>query len=109
MRTKLEVMTSLKISPIACAIAISCLAWRVLHAATPTKTDAAARSQPKKKEFDHPDQAADALSQVAANFDVPAAKEILGPDRQDLISSKDHVMDKNRAQAFAANAKEKKK
>src|SRR5215813_12363149 len=109
MRTKLEIMTSLKISPIACAIAISCLAGLVLHAAPPTKTDAAARSQPKQKEFDDPDQAADALIQVAANFDVPAAKEILGPDSQDLISSEDPVMDKNRAQAFAAKAKEKKK
>jgi hypothetical protein len=107
MRTKLDIMTSLKISPIACAIAISCLSGLVLHAAPPAKTDAASRSQPKQKEFDNPKQAADALIQVAANFDVAAAKEILGPDSQDLISSEDPVMDKNRAQAFAAKANEK--
>ena len=104
---KLEIMTSLKISPIAFAIAFVCLSGLGLHAAPPAKTDAAARSQPKQKEFDNPEQAADALIQVAANFDVPAAKEILGPDSQDLISSEDLVMDKNRAQAFAAKAKEK--
>jgi hypothetical protein len=107
MRTKLEIMTSLKISPIASAIAISCLSGLVLHAAPPTKTDAASRSQPKQKEFDNPKQATDALIQVAANFDVAVAKEILGPDSQDLISSEDPVMDKSHAQAFAAKAKEK--
>lgn len=64
-------------------------------------------SQPKEKQFDTPKQAADALIQVASNFDVAAAKEILGPDSQDIISSEDPVMDKNRALAFAAKAKEK--
>jgi hypothetical protein len=75
--------------------------------AAPAKPDAAAASQPKQKEFDTPKQAADALVQVAANSDVAAAKEILGPDGEDLISSEDPVMDKNRAQEFAAKAKEK--
>jgi Protein of unknown function (DUF2950) len=107
MRIKLDIMTSLKISLIASAIAISCLSGPDLHAAPPAKTDAAAGSQPKQKGFDNPRQAADALIQVAANFDVAAAKEILGPDSQDLISSEDPVMDKNRAQAFAAKANEK--
>jgi hypothetical protein len=107
MRTKLEIMTSLKISPIASAIAISWLSGLLLHAAPPATTDAASRSQPKQKEFDNPKQAADALIQVAANFDVAAAREILGPDSQDLISSEDPVMDKSHAQAFAAKAKEK--
>jgi hypothetical protein len=78
-----------------------------LHAATNPKQGAAAGSQPKQKEFDNPKQAADALIQVAANFDVTAAKEILGPDSQDLISSEDPVMDKSRALAFAAKAQEK--
>ena len=100
-------MTSPKISLIASAIAISCLSGLGLQAAPPVKPDAAAASQPKQKEFDSPKQAADALIQVAANFDVAAAKEILGPDSEDIISSEDPVMDKNRALAFAAKAKEK--
>jgi hypothetical protein len=107
MRTKLDIMILLKISPIACVIAVSCLSGLALHAASPAKTDAVARLETKQKEFDNPQQAADALIQVAANFDVAAAKEILGPDCKDLISSEDPVMDKNRALAFAAKAKEK--
>src|SRR4030095_12297472 len=67
----------------------------------------AATPQVKQKEFDTPQQAADALIQVAANFDVAAAKGILGPDSEDIVSSKDAVQDKNRAAAFAAKAKEK--
>jgi len=107
MKSKLKIMTSSKISLVASAILISCLLGLGVQAAPPAKTDAAAASQPKQKEFDSAKQAADALIQVAANFDVAAAKEILGPDGEDLISSEDPVMDKNRAAAFAAKAKEK--
>jgi Protein of unknown function (DUF2950) len=99
-------MISPKISLIAAAIAISCLLGVAVNAA-PTKPDTAATSQPKQKEFETPKQAADALIQVAENFDVAAAKEILGPDGEDIVSSEDPVQDKNRAQAFAAKAKEK--
>jgi len=105
MRTKLTITTSLKISLITFAVFISGLLGLSLHAATPAKSDAA--SQPKQKEFDTPQQAADALIQVAANFDIAAAKEILGPDSADIIASEDPVQDKNRAAAFAAKAKEK--
>ena len=107
MKSKANIMTSSKISLVASAILISCLLGLAVQAAPPTKPDAAAASQPKQKEFDSAKQAADALIQVAANFDVAAAKEILGPDGEDLISSEDPVMDKNRAAAFAAKAKEK--
>jgi hypothetical protein len=107
MKTKLNIMTSSKISLIASAILISCLLGLALHAAAPAKPDAAAASQPAQKQFDTPKQAADALVQVAANFDVAAAKEILGPDSEDIVASDDPVQDKNRAAAFAAKAKEK--
>src|SRR5438093_6635628 len=107
MKTKLNIMTSSKISVIASAILISCLLGLALHAAAPAKPDAAAASQPAQKQFDTPKQAADALVQVAANFDVAAAKEILGPDSEDIVASDDPVQDKNRAAAFAAMAKEK--
>jgi Protein of unknown function (DUF2950) len=107
MKRRVNIMTSPKISLIASTIGISCLLGLALHAAAPAKPDAAAASQPKQKEFDTPKQAADALIQAAETFDVAAAKEILGPDGEDLISSEDPVMDKNRALAFAAKAKEK--
>ena len=107
MKSKLKIMTSSKISLVTSAILISCLLGLAVQAAPATKPDAAAASQPKQKEFDSAKQAADALIQVAANSDLAAAKEILGPDGEDLISSEDPVMDKNRALAFAAKAKEK--
>jgi Protein of unknown function (DUF2950) len=107
MKSKANIMTSPKFFVIACAIAISCLLGIASHAAPPSKPDAAAASQPAQKQFDTPKQAADALVQVAANFDVAAAKEILGPDSADIIASEDPVQDKNRAVQFAAKAKEK--
>jgi hypothetical protein len=65
------------------------------------------RAAPEQKTFETPQQAADALVQVAANFDLAAAKEILGPASADLVSSEDPVADKNEAQTFAAKAKER--
>ena len=61
----------------------------------------------EQRQFDTPQQAADALIQVAATFDPAAAKEILGPDSEDIVSSEDSIADKNQAQACAAKAKEK--
>lgn len=82
--------------------------------AAPGKKDPAAKQadaqgtpQPGQKQFDTPKQAADALIQVATNLDVAAAKEILGPDGEDLVASEDPVMDKKSATAFADKAKEK--
>jgi hypothetical protein len=100
-------MNSLKISLIASTMLFFCLLGLASQGAPEPKQDATAASQPKQKEFDTPKQAADALIQVATNFDVAAAKEILGPDSEDIVSSEDPVMDKNRAQAFATKAKEK--
>jgi len=78
-----------------------------LQAAPASKSNAASTPAPAQKQFETAKQAADALVQVATNLDVAAAKEILGPDGEDLISSEDQVMDKKRATAFADKAKEK--
>jgi hypothetical protein len=107
MKSKLKIMTSSKISLVASAILISCLLGLAVQAAPPAKPDAAAASQPKQQEFDTPKQAVDSLLTAAATFDVPALKQILGPDSEDLVSSEDPVADKTRALAFAAKAKEK--
>src|SRR5258705_13346085 len=107
MRTRLHIMNSLKISLIASTVLFFCLLGLVSQGAPEPKQDAVAASQPKQKQFDTPKQAADALIQIATNLDVAAAKEILGPDGEDIISSEDPVMDKNRATAFANKAKEK--
>ena len=52
-------------------------------------------------------EAADALIQAAAAYDVNALEDILGSASRDLIASGDLVQDKNRAAAFAAMANEK--
>src|SRR5438874_13801648 len=108
MKSKANIMTSWKFFVIACAI-VDCafLALASQGAPEPKQESAATASQPQQKQFDTPKQAADALIQVAANFDVAAAKEILGPDSDDIVASEDPVQDKNRAVEFAAKAKEK--
>src|SRR5436190_13137386 len=107
MKSRLRIMTSSKFTLIASAIAGFYLLGFGLHAAKPSKSEAASAPQAAQKQFDTPKQAADALVQVAANFDVAAAKEILGPDSEDIVASADPVQDKNRAAEFEARAKKK--
>src|SRR5262245_26807557 len=107
MKSRPSIMTSTKFALIASVIASLCSLGFGLHAEPASKSDAASAPQPSQKQFDTPKQAADALVQVAANFDPAAAKEILGPDSEDIVASEDPVQDKNRAAEFAAKAKEK--
>ena len=110
--TKRNIMTSSKMILLAAATLITGFLVSPSLAA-PEKKKSAAKAeaqgtpQPGQKEFDTAKQAADALIQVATNLDITAAKEILGPDGEDIVSSEDPVMDKNRATAFANKAKEK--
>jgi len=97
MRSKLSITNSLRISLLASAIFIVCLLGLSLHAAP----------DPKQKGFDTPQQAAESLIQAAEQFDVPALKDILGRDGEDLVASEDPVQNKNQAIAFAAKAREK--
>jgi DUF2950 family protein len=113
MKIKRNILISPKMIALAAAILIPGF-FVPASVAGPEKKRAAAKQEsaqgtpaPGQKEFDTPKQAADALIQVATNFDVAAAKEILGPDGEDIVSSEDPVMDKNRATAFANKAKEK--
>jgi hypothetical protein len=69
--------------------------------------NAANAADPALKLFDTPEQAAASLVEAAASFNVSDLKAILGPDSADIVASEDPVMDKQRAQAFAAMAKEK--
>jgi len=107
MKSKANIMTSSKFFVIACSI-VNCVLLVVASQGAPEpKQESTAAAQPQQKQFDTPKQAADALIQVAANFDPAAAKEILGPDSEDIVASEDPVQDKNRAAEFAAKAKEK--
>lgn len=100
-------MTSSKLFVITCVI-VNCVFLVLASQGAPEqKQDSTATSQPQQKQFNTPKEAADALVQVAANFDVAAAKDILGPDSEDIVASEDPVQDKNRATEFANKAKEK--
>jgi len=111
MKTKINIKTSSKLFILITA-ALSCAALVVVADAAEKKPSAAGspakEAAGQQKQFDTPDQAADALIQAAASSDAAAAKDVLGPDSEDLISSEDPVMDKKRAQEFADKAKEKK-
>jgi hypothetical protein len=108
MKSKANIMTSSKFFVIGCAIVTYSLLVLASQGAPEQKQEStSAATQPQQKQFDTPKQAADALIQVAGNFDPAAAKEILGPDSEDIVASEDPVEDKNRATAFAEKAKEK--
>jgi len=64
-------------------------------------------SQPAQKTFATPKEASEAFIRATETFDLPALKEILGPDGEDLVASEDPVQDKNNAAVFAAKAREK--
>ena len=57
--------------------------------------------------FDTPQQAADALIAAAEAFDVAALESIFGPEGRDLVVTGDPVQDRNRAEEFAARARER--
>jgi hypothetical protein len=89
------------------AIVLSCVLTALAHAAPQSASTAAAASQPVQKSFATPKEAAEALIQATANYDVPVLMELLGPDGESIVSSEDAVRDKNSAASFAAEAKEK--
>jgi len=75
--------------------------------AAQTKSKSSSPASAPQRTFDTPKAAGDALVAAAASDDLPALKEILGPDGADLVVTKDPVQDKNQLAAFAAKAKEK--
>jgi hypothetical protein len=66
----------------------------------------ATSSAAQQKAFNTPEEAAEALTVAAEKYDIPALKEILGPDGTDLVMTEDAVLDKNQLAAFAAEARQ---
>jgi hypothetical protein len=87
--------------------ALLCAVATLSYATQPSKPEAPENSQPTRKTFATPKQAADALIQAAGQYNLPALREILGSDGEDLVASEDPVRDKNIATQFAAKAQEK--
>ena len=57
--------------------------------------------------FATPQQAADALIKAADKFDVPSLDRIFGRDGEDIVETGEPARDRERAEAFAAEAREK--
>jgi hypothetical protein len=91
-------------SGIVCAVLFA-PALKAAEPAAPTakKSSTAIR----QRTYDTPKAAADALIAAASSYDVPALKEILGPDGTSLVVTADPVQDRNRAEAFAERARER--
>ena len=83
------------------------IAQATLCPAGPQEKQKAAAATQSQKGFATPDEAAKALIQAAGTFNLPALREILGPEGEDLVSSGDPVRDKNYSLAFAERAREK--
>ena len=115
MTTKSNIMKSSQYSiPVILVSSLLCLGMQAATTGKKAATvkdgkDSTATVAPKQKSFDTPELAAASLIQAAAAFEVPALKEILGQGSDDIIASQDPVMDKERALAFAAKAKEQHK
>lgn len=87
---------------------LACATAGILRAGAPQAANNAAVKPPaQQRGFATAKQAADALVQAAKNYDLPALKEIFGPDGEDFVSTADPVQDKNHSERFAAKAGEK--
>ena len=92
----------MKISVVSGSLCAGSLALALTAMAQPAPT-----SRVNPKTFDTPRQAADAVIAAAAVFDVAALENIFGSDGRDLVVTGDSVQDKNRAEEFAARARER--
>ncbi len=85
---------------------VSCCLALLPSPAPQAQPVAPATTSAQQRGFTTAQQAADALIQAARNYDVPALKEIFGPDGKDLLPAADPVQDKNQTAAFVAKATE---
>jgi hypothetical protein len=94
-------------------VGVSCVCFLVLAvtAAAQTTTKTASKnpttSAAGPEGFATPQQAADALIKAADKFDVPLLDRIFGPDGEDIVETGEPARDRERAEAFAAEAREK--
>ncbi|HVN46579.1 MAG TPA: DUF2950 domain-containing protein [Steroidobacteraceae bacterium] len=76
--------------------------------AAPASSPKAAAGVTGQQTFQSAEQAADALIDAAERFDVRALMRIMGPKGEDLVLTGEYAQDRERAQEFAAQAREKK-
>jgi len=79
----------------------------VAEPAASTKSATVAR-RAGPQTFDSAEKAGDALVDAAERFDVASLMRIVGPQGEDLVLTGEYAQDRERAQEFAAQAREKK-
>jgi hypothetical protein len=78
-----------------------------VHAQPLSESSAATSPQIAQTGFATPQEAAAALIKAAGDDDLQALTAMFGQDGEDLVSTADHVQDKNYAAAFAERAQKK--
>jgi hypothetical protein len=100
----------------AAALSVVCLALgsvsgaSLVSAAEPASTAQAtpAKAPGGPEIFETPERAADAMVDAAEKFDVPALLRIVGPGGEDVVLTGEYAQDRERAQEFAAQARQQK-
>ena len=75
--------------------------------ASPLGQQATGSTATAQKSFATPEDAVNELIKATSDYDIPALKQIFGPEGSEFISTADPVQDKNNSQAFAALAQQK--
>jgi len=90
---------------VVCLLALAVTAVPKTTTKTESKNPNTAAATPEA--FATPQQAADALIKAADKFDVPLLKQIFGSDGEDIVDTGEPARDRQRAEVFAAEAREK--
>lgn len=109
MKSEFSCRAFLKSGCILRAIGWACLLASTFSVAqTPATTQAAGPTLAgRPRNFDTPQQAADALVDAAAKFDQKTLLQIFGPGGNDIVFSGEYAQDREHATNFAAEAREK--
>src|SRR5262249_57998380 len=76
--------------------------------ATATKATSVTPAAAGPQTFESAEKAGDALIDAAEKFDVSSLISIVGPKGEDLVLTGEYAQDRERAQEFAAQARQKK-
>ena len=92
---------------VSCVCLLALAVTATAQTATKTESNNPNTSPASPEGFATPQQAADALIKAADKFDVPLLARIFGRDGEDIVETGEPARDRERAEAFAAEAHEK--
>ncbi|MGH9257590.1 MAG: DUF2950 domain-containing protein [Vicinamibacterales bacterium] len=107
MRTVPATHTLSSLRRIASAAVVVCMTAAPVAGSQQATSGAPARTSTGARTFASPQQAADALVAAAEQFDVGRLIELFGPEGEDIVLSGEYAQDRQRAEDFAAKARDK--